>query len=304
MAGILSSKERVMDTVMTQAGKKQLASGKMKIEFVSFSDSLTFYQRDAVSGSDVTMNRPFLEAGSFVQDQVTFETDELGQLQSYISSDLHLIGDKIFSGSTSGTYVLVTGSNSINEGFQLLSSSLQNFNNLQIIGSLNPFQDDASFSLSKDSHRFAVSDRAPFVADDISVISVNDIVPILHDPRFSRVNAFQYLPPVNKRVSSSNVQIANFPKLNSDGVMTLRDLMQSVSGKQKVQITFPTTSPDNNLICQFFENSMNSFNKLDMFEFGEFHVGDSIKTVYFIGKTFIDDNGQVKFVNIFTLIFD
>ena len=51
MSGILNKKQRFVDTVITDEGRRQLASGDFKIEFATFSDSEAFYRADLASGT-------------------------------------------------------------------------------------------------------------------------------------------------------------------------------------------------------------------------------------------------------------
>ena len=84
MSGILDSKSRVMDVVITEEGRRQMHNGNLKIEFASFTDCHTFYEADAVSGSADASKRIFLEAPTtLTQDQITFETDGSGNIVSF-----------------------------------------------------------------------------------------------------------------------------------------------------------------------------------------------------------------------------
>ena len=42
MAGILDNKLRIMDVAITEEGKRQISSGRLKIEFATFTDGQTF----------------------------------------------------------------------------------------------------------------------------------------------------------------------------------------------------------------------------------------------------------------------
>ena len=48
MAGILNPKQRIFDSIVTQEGRAQIASGKLKAEYYSFSDSGAIYQLDTI----------------------------------------------------------------------------------------------------------------------------------------------------------------------------------------------------------------------------------------------------------------
>ena len=49
MSGILSSVERIFDAVITQEGRRQIASGEFKPTYVSLSDSSAIYESDTVT---------------------------------------------------------------------------------------------------------------------------------------------------------------------------------------------------------------------------------------------------------------
>ena len=51
MAGILDNKNRIMDTIITTSGRRQISSGRLRVEYASFTDGGTFYEADEVSGS-------------------------------------------------------------------------------------------------------------------------------------------------------------------------------------------------------------------------------------------------------------
>ena len=82
MAGILDSKQRIMDVIITEEGRRQVATGELRIEFASFTDAHTFYEASGSAGdiaSDAS-HRLFLEAFNRPQDQIVLETDDVGQL--------------------------------------------------------------------------------------------------------------------------------------------------------------------------------------------------------------------------------
>ncbi len=42
MSGILNTKQRIMDTILTQEGKRQLASGELRLNFITFTDNVNW----------------------------------------------------------------------------------------------------------------------------------------------------------------------------------------------------------------------------------------------------------------------
>ena len=64
MSGILDSKSRIMDAVITSEGRLLLSQGIFEIAYASFTDRDTFYDSSTISGStDEAVNRIFLESG-------------------------------------------------------------------------------------------------------------------------------------------------------------------------------------------------------------------------------------------------
>lgn len=93
MAGILDNKKRIMDTIVTQEGRRQLSSGKFTIKYASFTDGNVFYEADLSAGtSDATIRVPF-EAVNKFQDNIVFETDDSGNLLSYQGDGVELNAD-------------------------------------------------------------------------------------------------------------------------------------------------------------------------------------------------------------------
>ena len=93
MAGILDNKKRIMDTIVTQEGRRQLSSGNFKIKYASFTDGNVFYEEDLLSGTtDATLRIPFEVVNKF-QDNIVFETDDSGNLLSFQGNGVELNAD-------------------------------------------------------------------------------------------------------------------------------------------------------------------------------------------------------------------
>ena len=61
MAGILDSKSRILDTILTLEGKKQLSNGGIGIKYVTFTDNATYYAADLENGASSATNRIYFE---------------------------------------------------------------------------------------------------------------------------------------------------------------------------------------------------------------------------------------------------
>jgi len=303
MAGILNSKTRIFDTVLTTEGRRQLAEGTFNISFASFSDSNTFYERDLASGSADAGKRIFLEAATSLRDQITFETDDSGLLIPYesVKNNTSIAGDKILLNNT----IVSNGTSFASLSGEVLSSSIENFKNLMLLGTEDIFKDTSDFKLNRNTATFTITDTVPFaVNNDITETSVDNVESLYQDKRLSHIPNFKYLPPVNK---NSSTTISNFTCLEELEIQTFEQLEKDLENKEKIEITFPSTSRENNLVSQLFELSEGKMKKLDIIDFGEFVTSDESKPdkqVFFAGKIFIDSKGMPTFVNQFVLVFD
>jgi len=304
MAGILDNKSRILDSIVTLEGRRQIVGGKLKIEFASFSDRFTFYEADIVSGSTDASERIFFEAASLPQDQITFEADDSGRLLAFEGRNFvkTKMGKPVISGSflTDRTQFASTAN-------KLLFSSVDNFKDLRSIGSDEFFRDDKDFVISDNSITFTITDEKPFRSDDVQSISVNKAESFFQDKRLSHIKNFKFLPPKNKKttIDPEGSLLGEFRPLSQPEILSIEELMEGLSHRDFHTVYFSETSRFNNLFSQFFEVTGNDIKKLDVIDFGAFSVenGESIR-VFFVGKIFVDNMKRSTFINIFTIIFE
>lgn len=307
--GILDSKTRFIDTIVTNEGRKQLSSGKMRIEFVSFTDADAFYVADIASGSAELSDGIQLEACILPQDQITFEADDSGKLVPYRGSTLGVIDGKILSSSNDSFLTVVTGSTFTSLADQLLDSSLNNFRKLSTIKTNDVFFDDErDFATNVNSVDFTITNTTPFSAGEVQTVSIDQVESLFQDRRLSHLPNFRYLPPMNTSIDGVKTSLGNFPMIGQKrDKLTYEELMTTLKEKESNIIDFTSSSPDNNVVSQFFELKQDLLTKLDVIDFGEFNTNDvefPVKRVFFVGKVFIDSFGAQTFVNMFTLIFE
>lgn len=313
MAGILDPKTRIFDTLITQEGRRQFASGKMKAEFYSFTDGSAIYSTDTINtGSNLDATyRVCFEATSLPQDQVTFEADDSGRLGAFRGSGLKIQAGQVFSGSE-GEYMTGSAFSSL-AGNLLGSASIDAFSQLRILGSPDFFdQEHNDFLIGNEDFTFTISDKLPISASASPRGNVDQMESLFMDKRLSHIPNFKYLPPVNRaRVGAVTSSLGTFPSLGQAPIQTVTDLDNELrfsqqNGFEEV-VTFYETSKQNNLVCQLFEVSNNSITKLDVIDFGQFTVPNDTehptRHVFFAGKVFIDSTGATTFVNIFTFVF-
>ena len=202
MAGILDSKTRMIDAVVTQIGRQQIASGMLKIEYASFTDAYTYYEADAVSGSsDATARIYFEAAGDRRQDFITFETDDSGNLLGYPTDpQISLVGGDLFKTDVSASvsdiskFVYVSGSGdfaTLSSG--IVTSSINHFKQLRIIGSTpttNPEDLKQKFEINQNKLEFIILNTHPFIdGPSDSQADINNIEPLFIDKRSEYIPA-------------------------------------------------------------------------------------------------------------------
>ena len=307
MSGFLDSKTRIIDTIITQEGKRQLASGKMQIKFATYTDGASFYQKSVASGSTDASARLYLEAAVLPQDQITFEADDSGLLLPFKNAQesIQVAGGNILSGAVFITSSIASFTDT------LLESSLNSFQKQTIIGTKDPFFDEVNFVLGQDNIDFTITNNSP-TPEDGSEIYINDAESLFSDIRLSRLPNYQFLPPVNKATAGelTGNQLGNFknPREQDEKriLQRIKDGLKAAEDNQLMtKINFIEGSRENNLFGQFFERGFNSIKKLDVIDFGEINMeNNKPNRVFFAGKLVTDDNGMPTFFNIFTLMFE
>jgi len=329
MSGIIDSKTRVLDSVITPEGRAQLAKGGLRAAYYSFTDGGAIYTEDtlvpysaSLSGSsDVAQTGPgmsdgtyriMLEAVGLPQDQITFEADDSGRLVGFpvSGSERYIIrAGQIFSGSNDFQRVQVTGSAFNSLAGVLLSGSIDAFKNQLILKSPDPIDEKIrEFTIGTKEYAFNITNDMPFKKGEISRAAINQIESLFHDKRLSHIPNFKFLPPVNKsRVGTEErTPLGNYANLSQAPIQTKEELDKELSGFGFIDVNFTETSNENNLLCQFFESSNGALKKLDVIDFGTFNAPEDNmgQHVFFVGKVFIDGLDQPTFVNMFTLIFE
>jgi len=331
MSGILDNRQRVMDTIVTLEGRRQISDGKLRVEYVSFSDASVFYQADAVSGSADPTTRIYFESSHLPQDQITFEADDSGKLKPFKnSSQFQVLGGNIFietsgsvgiSGSVSYAgkdYEYLTDSRFSSAAESILASSVDNFRKLQVLGTKDVlFLEEELMKLSKQTINFVVNRSHP-IQNEKSKVSLVSLPSIFYNNLFSRSKNFRYLPPINK-IEDKNVDktnesviaanaIGNYTNFSEQETLTFDSLNKELKAVEeqgyKQTIRFDSTSLNNKLVSQVFETTRQDILKLDVFEFGSFKHDNKMKQVFFIGKVLTDDNQSDTFIRMFTLIFE
>ena len=309
MAGILNNKTRMMDTIITREGRRQIVAGDLKIKFVTFTDRHTFYRQDDDDVADDADNRIQLEAFHRPQDQIIFETDDEGRFLPFEGSDIKIRRGKLYRAS-GRSHQQITGSNVPEAIYELYEASANNFKEQQIIGTKDIYSETHDFVVYPGTVKFDITDTAPFKENEISDIEIEKVESLHQDKRLQHLPFYQYLPPVNKPKPGylEGEPLGHYARLNQDAVMTYNELIDELAGSDYVDLQYLDTSRENNLVMQLLETKPNSVEKLALIDFGEFPSDNDPESagrhVYFAGKIFEDGTGMQTFVNMFTIIFE
>ena len=331
MSGILDNKSRVLDTIVTLEGRRQIASANLKIEYVSFTDAGTYYSSDLVSGSSDATKRIFLEQSHLPQDQIVFESDDSGRLMPFKNSNNVSVKDGRFltydydaanatlMSGTLETVSFLSGSEFQEISSELLRSSVENFARLRIIGSKDAVFGDDGFGTNTENITFVVTDKKPIANKQAFVANVDQVESLFQDVKLSKLKNFEYLPPINKTSvddetkrdyrKTAKYQLGSYkpwgrthvngltPKQLEDGLK-----FYEANGYVK-SMFFDPTSMKNSLVGQFFENGYDTMKKLDVIDFGTYIHNGKKKHAFFVGKLTVDSMETHSFTHLFTLVF-
>lgn len=335
MSGILDNKTRVIDTVITTEGRRQLAGGGIDIKYVSFTDASSYYRADSDTGSEDATKRLYFEASQLPQDDIVFQADGDGNLTPFRNSDgVPTAGGKIldysfeavsssFIGGGSQTVTSLQGDRFTQQAETLLASSINNFQKLYLLATKDKIFEDDGFEVGPDHVTFTITNTRPISDPDTHTAHISAVDSIFSDPRFSNRPNFKYLPPINKTNDRSidrsdhratrKLAFGSYspwgrtPSFGLNYSQTMLELSHFQKLGYEQVINFDPTSSNNQLVGQFFEKSFDTLRKLDVVDFGVHKTGNPatpLSHIFFVGKVEIDEKGTDTFIHIFTLVFE
>lgn len=261
----------------------------------------------------------FLDVDSPIEKSLLYST---GTLSTPLTLELAKVGGTLLEDE-------VAGPDFSSQIVGILTSSFDNFMQLQTISTIDRMIGDDSFELSTNEISVDIRDISKETlcllsssARDYAPPTLNSIDSLFSDDKMSHLPNFMYLPPLVKTsdsVLTNKKNVAAIPDQYLLGVYPswgdnesrldkrkLDEYLKSYEGLSR-DIKLNKTSNANNLLCQIFEIVDNTVNKLDIVDFGEIvetrqGIDMATQKVYFIGKTYIDDRGTTCFANMFTLV--
>ena len=320
MAGILDSKQRVMDFVITSEGLRQAGTGQMRINFASFTDCHTFYE---TSGSleipelaDDASKRIFFETYNRYQDVIVPELEAGFSLRPFRTANFDVIGVTIASGTFQtgiSTHPNILSGAQLQKNIEpMLDGITKNFDDQRIIGTFDEFSLYQELKVEPLSGTLVYHDQTDFLragrgaAGNVQL----DFVPsIFSDRRFAHFPNFKFLPPVNlpRPGEQTSEVLGNYPNLGERNIVNIDELEEYLAGKHSTTFQFSETSRKNNVVIQLFEQDLLGLDKLSVVDFGVFdddEPGSRGKRVFYVGKMLRDASGAETFMCIFTVVIE
>lgn len=332
MSGILDNKSRVIDAIITYEGRRQMAEGTFSINYATFSDAHVVYQQDPDNGHVDPTEKIYLEAFNTPHDQIIFEADDSGKLlpplngNNFASSGLSLQSGKLRKlthNYISGTFIeeSLSGSRFASQLEGILTSSIDNFKKLQIIGTNDKLFHEDEFVLNTNEIEFNIHPNKETIQMLYST-NVNMLDSLFNDEKLRNLINFRWLPPIKKigiepvdktniiDLSEKGYHLGNYPPWGRIDPLTYIDIKNELKNYEQSSKTiyFDPTSKDNDIIAQFFEINDSEVKKLDIIDYGKVYDNSNNNNmishhIFFIGKIIVDDNGTDSFIHLYTLVF-
>jgi hypothetical protein len=315
MAGILDTKKRIMDTIVTQEGRRQLSSGNFKIKYASFTDGNVFYEEDLVEGTtDATLRIPFEVVNKF-QDNIIFETDDSGNLLHFSGKGIELnidgsiaIEDSDLDDPSSIRRIVSSSAAFSSAAEGLTTASFDSFEDQNFI-TTNSDKDRIPFSANGTSDSFNYTINSSLDNSLMEEKSLNSLPSFIQDKHFSNILNFKFLPPINANDKTDNGTYKNFKKTNEyNKLAVLLDYRYKykpgISYKPRQSIIRKLTGNNTEkILLQIFETNTDTKKiiKLDMIDHGRIDANGIVRRIIFVGKVMIDSFDQPTFVKMFTI---
>ena len=297
MSGVLDSKNRVMDVILTDIGRDQMNRGEFEVSFVSFSDKGAEYIDDGTGvAADIT-DRLYFETYSSPSDEIVPEISNEGEftLTKKISPTLTVNNGVLFEKTATG-YAQVDGFANIGSFTNILPGR---FKSLQIIRSYNDVED---FEVSSEN----VTLRADKIKVEALPSGIELIRPILVDPRFTGSINTLYLPPtaINSGVETPIAAFNRFgPEMSESNI--LEEIREKSLARTRIELGKHDTFEEYNILGQAFMKKDQTVKKYIIVDAGEFlnERKEVSAQVYHLGFIYKDENGTSKFSRAFSIVF-
>lgn len=301
MAGILDSKQRIMDILITQNGRRQIADNSFEIRYASFSDHGVFYQDDGTGVADNAQDRIHFEAYASNTDVIIPEINDTNSITINTSIGNQLSNGRFYtSGSTAlNTSTIKTGSlNIFSSSAEVIKTAIDNFDQLQIIGSNDGFADEKYFRVSKKELNFSLPQGG-------IQKRVDKLPPVFADESLASQDNLRYMPPVYLD-GNLELPMASYPKLHKEPHNTIDSVLKDLYSDTQSESFKIECDGSADILCQVFENDEKEIRKLTIVDYGSYYdsEGNFLGQLYHLGKLYRDNSNTLKFVRIMCILFE
>lgn len=295
MSGFLDNKKRVLDVILTNIGRDQMNRGEFEVSFVTFSDKGCQYVDDGTGTAASILDNLYFETYSSPADEIIPEINNEGDflLTKKVSPSLTVNNGILFEQTEEG-YQQVDAFANISAFTDITTSR---WSSLQI---LKTESDIPRFTTDRESFSLDIPNKT-------SPSSVENLKPILVDPRFvGNINTL-YLPPVSEVAGELRPTRAfnRFGPENTTKNVLNEEIKKKSWATKRIELGTPDTYPLYNILGQAFMRRDKIVRKYLVVDGGEYtnDQGDPIMQVYHLGFIYKDELGTSKFSRGFSLVF-
>ena len=295
MSGVLDSKKRVLDVILTEIGRDQMNRGEFEVSFVTFSDKGSQYVDDGSGVASSILDNVYFEAYSSPSDEIIPEIDNEGDflLTKKVSPTL-TVNNGILYEQTSSGYKQVDAFSNISSFTNITTGRWSGLQILRTESELADFEvDRESFALEFTSR------KVPSKVDNLK--------PLLVDPRFVGNINTMYLPPVSEQNGVLGPMRAynRFGPENTIKNVLEQDIKPKSWATKRIQLGTASTFESYNLIGQAFMKRDQNVRKYLVVDGGEYtdDLGVPVMQIYHLGFIYKDEFGTSKFSRGFSLVF-
>jgi len=299
MAGLLDPKSRVLDTIITPEGRRQMFSGGMRIAYATFSDIGFPYdgdQNNIFVSSSIHFN---LEAFSTSNDIIFPITNDNGQLFEYSGDSTSI--------TPPGDVIIRDGSNDIDFGLVIAQTVSESLKKQQIASTLDVIRKDEGLSSNLKNINFTITNDRPFDGEP-SVSSITDADSLFADKRLSKLPNFMFLPPIQNsgEIGSQSTGLGEYTSFAESNDIDDGSFFADLNELEEATIELSRLTEYNDLAIQMYEIVGSNVKKLDIIKYGRVGISreGSSTDLYFVGKVFFDGFDVPTFINIFTLVIE
>lgn len=315
MSGILDSKSRILDVILTQLGREQMSRGDFEISFATFSDRSVQYKEGLLPDNWTKWNETegvlsgvqgdlFFEAFSSPNDEIIPEISDEGNfllLQS-VSPTLKVVQGVLYEETTNG-YQKVSGFENIDKFSDITTSR---WNNLQLLKTKNRLQPPyLSHNTTENPIIFKVEEK--------TLVEPKSLPPVIVDERFSNSLNTMFLAPVVS-TPQGDTKLRAFNNYTKE--YTKDSVLEEIKRKSSAEVSIRIKSDTKNgyefynFLGQAFIGINQDVKKYLVVDGGEFVDSDGvpIMQVYHLGFIFKESDaasgtGISKFSRGFSIIF-